>query len=119
MGSTQGSPGAMLLHLFPAHRRLDWDLVENPPDGHQQLLRREWPGWPADQSIVDTAMFVDNGEGRQGSLFIETVTLSQMFFDQPKKHPVPVEEAAVRQIPRLRPSDVCLTYHVRGMPRSV
>ena len=70
------------------------------------------------QSIVDTAMFVDNGEGRQGSLFIETVTLSQMFFDQPKKHPVPVEEAAVRQIPRLRPSDVCLTYHVRGMPRS-
>ena len=44
-------------------------------------------------------MFVDNGEGRQGSLFVETAgPCAQMFFDQLKKHPVPVEEAAVRQI---------------------
>ena len=50
------------------------------------------------QSILDTAMFVDDGDGKQGSLFIETATLSQMFFDQLKKHPVPIDEVAVRQI---------------------
>src|SRR6185437_12102922 len=50
------------------------------------------------QSILDTAMFVDEGDGRQGSLFIETATLSQMFYDQLSRHPVPIEEAAVRQI---------------------
>lgn len=50
------------------------------------------------QSILDTAMFVDDGDGIQGSLFIETATLSQMFFDQLRRHPVPIEEAAVRQI---------------------
>ena len=43
-------------------------------------------------------MFVDDGDGKQGSLFIETATLSQMFFDQLKKHPVPIDEVAVRQI---------------------
>jgi hypothetical protein len=48
------------------------------------------------QLILDTAMFVDDGE--KGSMFIETATLSQTFYDQLKKHPVPVEEAAVRQI---------------------
>ena len=50
------------------------------------------------QSILDTAMFVDDGDGKQGSLFIETATLSQMFYDQLNRHPVPIEEAAVRQI---------------------
>ncbi len=50
------------------------------------------------QSILDTAMFVDDGESGRGSLFIETATLSQMFFDQLKKHAVPIDEAAVRQI---------------------
>jgi hypothetical protein len=49
------------------------------------------------QLILDTAMFVDDGE-KKGSMFIETATLSQTFFDQLKKHPVPVEEAAVRQL---------------------
>jgi hypothetical protein len=49
------------------------------------------------QLILDTAMFVDD-EDKKGSMFIETATLSQTFYDQLKKHPVPVEEAAVRQI---------------------
>ncbi len=49
------------------------------------------------QLILDTAMFVDDGE-KKGSMFIETATLSQTFFDQLKKHPVPIEEAAVRQL---------------------
>jgi hypothetical protein len=50
------------------------------------------------QSILDTAMFVDDGQKQRGSLFIETATLSQMFFDQLKKHPVPIEESAVKQL---------------------
>jgi len=51
----------------------------------------------ANQLILDTAMFVDDGE-KGGPLFIETATLSQTFFDQLKKHPVPIEEAAVKQL---------------------
>lgn len=49
------------------------------------------------QNILDTAMFVDD-EAAQGNLFLETATLSQSFFDQLRQHPVPIEEAAVRQI---------------------
>jgi len=49
------------------------------------------------QNILDTSMFVED-DNLQGSLFIEKAKLSEMFFDQLKKHPVPVEEAAVRQI---------------------
>ena len=55
------------------------------------------------QNIVDAAMFVDDGghasNGQeQGSLFIETARLSETFFEQLKKHPVPLEEAAIRAI---------------------
>ncbi|WP_335904928.1 replication protein RepA [Acidisphaera sp. L21] len=50
------------------------------------------------QNIVDTAMFVDDAPGPQGSLFIETARLSETFFDQLRKHPVPLEEAAIRAI---------------------
>jgi hypothetical protein len=51
------------------------------------------------QSIVDNAMFVHEAdEFGQGSLFIETARLSETFFEQLKKHPVPLEEAAIRAI---------------------
>ena len=50
------------------------------------------------QNIVDTAMFVDEAPGPQGSLFIETARLSETFFEQLKKHPVPLEEPAIRAI---------------------
>lgn len=49
------------------------------------------------QNLLDTSMFVED-DSTQGSLFIETATLSEMFFQQLKKHPVPIEETAVRQI---------------------
>lgn len=49
------------------------------------------------QHILDTSMFIED-ENVQGGLFVETASLSQSFFDELKKHPVPVEEAAVRQI---------------------
>ena len=49
------------------------------------------------QHILDTSMFIED-DNAQGALFVERATLSQSFFDELKKHPVPVEEAAVRQI---------------------
>jgi Plasmid encoded RepA protein len=51
------------------------------------------------QNIVDTAMFVhDVAVAGQGSLFVETARLSETFFEQLRKHPVPLEEAAIRAI---------------------
>jgi hypothetical protein len=49
------------------------------------------------QHILDTSMFIEDDRA-QGGLFVEKAVLSQSFFDELKKHPVPVEEAAVRQI---------------------
>lgn len=49
------------------------------------------------QNILDSAMFVAD-EGTQDDLFIETARLSEGFFEQLQKHPVPIEEAAVKQI---------------------
>lgn len=49
------------------------------------------------QHILDTSMFIED-DAVQGGLFVERASLSQSFFDELKKHPVPVEEAAVRQI---------------------
>jgi hypothetical protein len=50
------------------------------------------------QNIVDSALFFDAEEPDQGSLFLEKAKLSESFFDQLKKHPVPLEEAAIRAI---------------------
>lgn len=50
------------------------------------------------QNIVDVAMFVDNSEEGQGSLFVETARLSETFFNQLKQHAVPLDEAAIRHI---------------------
>ena len=49
------------------------------------------------QNLLDTSMFVED-DATQGTLFLETAILSQQFYDQLRQHPVPVEEAAVRQI---------------------
>lgn len=49
------------------------------------------------QHLLDNAMFVEDGEAQQ-SMFIETAKLSETFFDQLRKHPVPVIETAVKQI---------------------
>ena len=50
------------------------------------------------QNIVDVAMFVDNSEEGQGSLFVETARLSETFFNQLRQHAVPLDEAAIRHI---------------------
>ncbi len=50
------------------------------------------------QNIVDTAMFVEGADPGQGSLFLETARLSESFFEQLNRHPVPIEESAIRAI---------------------
>jgi hypothetical protein len=50
------------------------------------------------QSIVDSALFLDADDPAQGSLFLEHAKLSESFFEQLRKHPVPLEEAAIRSI---------------------
>src|SRR4051794_15946847 len=50
------------------------------------------------QNIVDKAFFLQEEDDRQGTLFLETAKLSEPFFEQLKKHPVPVEEAAIRAV---------------------
>jgi hypothetical protein len=50
------------------------------------------------QSIVDRALFIEDSNTRQGKLSLETAKLSEGFFEQLKKHPVPLEESAIRAI---------------------
>jgi hypothetical protein len=50
------------------------------------------------QNVVDTAMFTPTADLDGGTLFTEVARLSEVFFDQLNRHPVPVEEAAVRAI---------------------
>jgi hypothetical protein len=49
------------------------------------------------QSIVDRALFIEN-DSRQGRLSLETAKLSEGFFEQLMRHPVPIEEAAIKAI---------------------
>lgn len=51
------------------------------------------------QSIVDRALFIETDSAvKQGRLSLETAKLSEGFFEQLKKHPVPLEEAAIKAI---------------------
>ena len=54
----------------------------------------------ANQSIMDTAIFLDasdEDDGQRG-LFAQTARLSEAFFEGLRKHPVPIEEAAIGAI---------------------
>jgi hypothetical protein len=50
------------------------------------------------QSIVDKALFIEEGGSSQGRLSLETAKLSEGFFEQLRKHPVPIEEAAIKAL---------------------
>jgi len=50
------------------------------------------------QNGGDTAMFGASDDPAQGALFTEVARLSEVFFDQLRRHPVPIEEAAIRTI---------------------
>lgn len=63
------------------------------------------------QSIVDRALFVEAGEGgRHGRLSLETAKLSEGFYDQLRKHPVPIEEAAIRALNNNAPALDCYLW---------
>jgi Plasmid encoded RepA protein len=50
------------------------------------------------QQIVDGTLFIEADEPRQSKLFVDKAKLSEAFFDQLKRHPMPLEEAAIRAI---------------------
>jgi len=59
------------------------------------------------QNIVDRAFMVNEGndsQDRQGRLNLETAKLSEGFFEQLRKHPVPLEEAAIRALTNNAPA---------------
>lgn len=71
------------------------------------------------QSIVDRALFIEDGDARQGRLTLETAKLSEGFFDQLKKHPVPLEEAAIKALSNNAPALDCylwLAYRLHAIP---
>lgn len=52
----------------------------------------------ANQNIMESAIFFEAPDPSQGTLFAQHARLSEAFFESLKKHPVPIEEAAVRAI---------------------
>ena len=57
------------------------------------------------QNIVDRALFIEgDGTERQGRLSLEMAKLSEGFFEQLKKHPVPLEEAAIKALSNNAPA---------------
>ena len=75
------------------------------------------------QSIVDTALFQDeaepNGTGRRLQ-FAERVTLSPGFYNQLERHPVPLEEAAIRAVSnnsQALDAYAWLAYRLHSLPK--
>ena len=57
------------------------------------------------QTIVDKALFIETEDGsRQSRLSLETAKLSEGFFEQLQKHPVPLEEAAIKALSNNAPA---------------
>ena len=52
----------------------------------------------ANQNIADRALFIEDVDDRQGRLTGETAKLSEGFFEQVKRHPMPIEERAIKAI---------------------
>lgn len=76
------------------------------------------------QNLLDTALFVDAYEDGRPGQFLERAKLSEIFFEQLKRHPVPVEEAAIAALANnsLAMDTYCwLAYrlHVLEKPTSV
>ncbi len=71
------------------------------------------------QSIVDRALFIDEGNSRQGRLDLETAKLSEGFFEQLRRHPVPLEEAAIQALnnnPAALDAYLWLAYRLHSLP---
>jgi Plasmid encoded RepA protein len=62
-------------------------------------LHRHGQAGLVNQSIVDRALFLEVPDGgRQGRLSLETTRLSDGFFQQLKRHPIPLEETAIKAL---------------------
>jgi hypothetical protein len=73
------------------------------------------------QTIVDRALFIESDEGNQGRLSLETAKLSEGFFEQLRRHPVPLEEAAIKALSNNAPAlDVYLwlAYRLHALSAS-
>lgn len=82
-------------------------------------------GGLVNQSIVDSALFAEaDGEAQAAAAVLDSVKLSPSFFEQLQRHPVPVEEAAIRALSNnsLALDIYCwLAYRLRSLeaPRAV
>ena len=80
---------------YPGRQRASGAHFPMPP--HFPFRRR--PGQSAGEPKYRRHGSVFNTDDpAQGSLFLETANLSEVFFEQLKRHPVPLEEAAIRAI---------------------
>jgi hypothetical protein len=52
----------------------------------------------ANQNIMESAIFFEAEDPTRGTLFAQHARLSEAFFSSLQKHPVPIEEAAIRAI---------------------
>jgi hypothetical protein len=51
------------------------------------------------QSVVDKALFIEESDNhQQGRLSLEVAKLSEGYFEQLRRHPVPLEEAAIKSL---------------------
>jgi Plasmid encoded RepA protein len=76
----------------------------------------------ANQNIMDSAIFLEpSDEDGQGSLFTQKARLSEAFFEGLRKHPVPIEEAAIGAISNNSMAIdiyVWLAYRLHSLERS-
>jgi Plasmid encoded RepA protein len=72
------------------------------------------------QSIVDKAIFIEASQSeRQGRLSLESTKLSEGFFEALKKHPIPLEEAAIRALANnsaALDTYIWLAYRLHALP---
>jgi hypothetical protein len=71
------------------------------------------------QSIVDRALFIEDERDGQGRLSLETAKLSEGFFEQLRRHPVPLEESAIRALnnnPAALDTYIWLAYRLHVLP---
>ena len=56
------------------------------------------------QNVLDAALFAEEAEEGRPGHFLERAVLSHLFFEQLRKHPVPIEEAAIAAIANNSPA---------------
>ncbi len=71
------------------------------------------------QSVVDRALFIEVDDGEQGRLSLEVAKLSEGYFEQLRRHPVPLEEAAIKALSNnsaAMDAYIWLAYRLHALP---